>query len=353
MLVVLDPYKGFSFTSEKPFKLPKSRSNGFDVLNWEEFLPSPAEYDEINSKNEEFSGSESPLKSLKFTRLERKQIKKKAAALKRKLRLQPADDDNSIVDPDLNHYTLKQRLKKLHHTISGNGKDCKIFDIGLVSFYRLDVDYIVPGEWLNDNNISFVYEALLTYFIKPHRFGFQVYLLFPALVQLFVHYPVVDEIRAILPLKELSKLKFVFIPFNFIDESDLVDLEDANSGDHWALCVLSIPEKKLFVYDSMTFDDEEEDDTLLLQLATRLQSALFRKNEPIKIVKMKCCQQTNFDDCGVFLVMFSCYLVMLLMSEQATDLDIGSVAFDALAGRCSMMELVHKLALAEKGRTAA
>lgn len=335
--------------AEKPAELPKSRSNGFDVLDWELHLPFAAAKDDVLPNiDDSVLDHETPAKNLKFTRLERKQIKKKAAALKRRLRLLNGADQSPIADLGVDAYTSKQRIRKLHQLVAGTGGDCKIFDFGLIAFYKLDADYIVPGEWLNDNNISFVYEALSTYFVKPHPFGFQVYMLFPALVQLFLHYPVVEDVKSILPLKDLAKLKFVFIPFNFIDESDLADLEDANSGDHWALCVLSIAEKKLYVYDSMTFDDDEEDDTLLLQLATRLQAALFKKSDTLKIVKMKCGQQSNFDDCGVYLVMFSCFLLSMLMSGKNTDLDISKVDFDPLAGRVSMMELVYKLTVAER-----
>lgn len=343
MLVVLDPYKGFCYTSAKAENLLVVHSNGFDQLKWDEHLPNV----KIDSKFLNVDQLEEDGKKVKITRLERKQIKKKAASLKRQLRL-ASNEGSVLLAEEINPYLAKQRIKKLHAAVA-SGQDQKIFDFGLIAFYKSDADYIVPGEWLNDNNISFVYEALTTYFIKPHRFGYQVYLLFPALVQLFLHYPVLEEISAILPVKELSKLKFVFIPFNFIDEYDSVDLEDANNGDHWALSVLSMDERKLYVYDSMTFDDDESD-VLLRQLATRLKAALLRPKDTISVVKMKCGQQSNFDDCGVYLIMFSCYLVSLLMSENNTNLDLSKVVFNALSGRLSMMELVYKLAAAGPGQ---
>lgn len=337
MLVVLDPYKGFCFVKEKATVNPVVHTNGFDQLDWEKHLPEGGNVDKNDS--EEIAEENAP--KTKISRAERKQIKKQVAA-KRKLRLSAADSDAMVLKNEPNPYLAKQRLKKLHGMLA-SGADTKLFDFGLIAFYKSDVDYVVPGEWLNDNNISFVYEALSTYFLKPHTFGHQVYMLYPALVQLFLHYPIVEEISGILPMKDLKKLKFVFIPFNFIDECDLVDLEDANNGDHWALCLLSVEERKLYVYDSMSFDDDEEDDQLLHQLASRLKTALFKPKDTISIVKMKCGQQTNFDDCGVYLVMFSCYLVSLLMSEEPTNLDLTRVVFNPLSGRLSMMELVYKL----------
>lgn len=335
MLVVLDPYKGFCFVKDKIPIHPVVHSNGFDQLRWEDHLA------DIDIEETEVDPEKVP--KSKISRAERKQIKKKVAH-KRRLRLAAASA--SVVSDVHNPYLAKQRIRKLHDLLA-SGADAKLFDFGLIAFYKSDVDYVVPGEWLNDNNISFVYEALSAYFIRPHAFGHQVYMLYPALVQLFLHYPVLDDIASILPMKDLKKLKFVFIPFNFLDESD-ADLEHANNGDHWALCVLSMDEHKLYVFDSMSIDDKEADD-LLHQLASRLKSVLFRPKDTVSIVKMECGQQSNFDDCGVFLVMFSCYLVSMLMSETATNLDIGRVAFNPLSGRLSMMELVYKMANASKG----
>lgn len=344
MVVILDQFKGFTHVAGKVDNLPSGVTTGFDQLDWDGNLPEESPVVAGDDQPEE------PEKKTKTSRLERKQLKKKAAALKRQLRLLiSTGEDAKLHGQHQNVYLAKMRIKKLHNAVAGgSGADDKLFDFGLIAFYRSDADYIVPGEWLTDNNISFVYEALSTYFIKPHRFGFQLYLLFPALVQLFLHYPIVDDIAAFLPTKELAKLKYVFIPFNFIDEADSVDLEDANNGDHWALSVLCMDTRKLYVYDSMSFDDDDETDQLLQQLATRLKSALFKPKDTISIVKMKCCQQDNFDDCGVFLSMFSCYLVSLLMSEKPTDLDISKVDFDPIGGRLAMMELVYKLAMAEK-----
>lgn len=295
-----------------------------------------------NDINDINDANDALIKPKKPTRQQRKVLKREAASVKRRLRLQvEIHDPATNLEP--NPYMAKLQIKKLHRLIcAGDNSDSKLFDFGLIAFYKSDADYIVPGEWLNDNNISFVYEMLSTYFIKQHNFGHQVYLLFPALVQLFLHYPVVKEIASILPMKELSKLKFVFIPFNFITESD-VDLESANNGDHWALCLLNNAERKLLVYDSMSDDEDTEDDALLHKLASRLKSVLFKPSDSISIIKMKCGQQDNFDDCGVYLIMFSCYLVWMLMSGEKTDLDLSKVNFDAMGGRLAMMELVYKL----------
>lgn len=334
MLLVLDPHRGFCWAKESPEKL-KVESNGFDRLNWEEWIGELA-----NNAALETESDKEEVK--KVSKIESKKEARRARKEQRIARLQKqstpsVSSESSHVE--FNPYSANQQIKKLHSAMAKGLGDVQILQFGSVALYTSDLDHLVPGEWLNDNNISLVYELLTSYFLKSHAFGHQVQLLYPSLVQLFLHYPIVSELLAILP-KELTKLKFVFLPFNFID-MDGVDMEDANNGDHWALCILSQMEKKLYVFDSMTSDDD--DDLLLDQLAQRLKAALFKPSDVLKIQKMSCDQQDNFDDCGVFLIMISCYLVSELISERPTNLDISEVKFNALSGRLFMMELVNQL----------
>lgn len=320
MLIQLDPHKGICFGSKVHSK-PESTTNGFDQLPWDLHIPEPESTPEVKDVS---------VKSKKTTRKERKEALKQQKMTDRILRLHNPDD--------FNPYTAKQKIKKLHASMK-SPTNCKLVEFGSIALYASDLEHLIPGEWLNDNNISLVYELTTSFFVKPHPFGHQIQLLYPSLVQLFLHYPLLDELHAILP-KELAKLKVVFIPFSFID-ADSVDMEDANNGDHWALCVLSVAEKKLYVFDSMS--SEDDDDALLDQLALRLKSALFKPKDTLKVVKLPCDQQDNFDDCGVFLIMFTCYLVSQLMSEKETDFDLGKVKFNALSARLFMVELIHRL----------
>lgn len=348
MLYVLNPYKGLCFSPEKHPERSLVHSDGLDQFDWELVLPEV----EISPPPTE-AAEDLPKKKGKEARKERKEMKKHrktspiAAVAHAKLARAGLTSSSSSDVEDFNPYVAKKRLTSLHFQISktvlGDG-DTKLFKFELVDIYKSDVDYLLPEEWLNDNNISFVYEMLITYFLKPHDFGFHIHLFFPALTQLFLHYPIEEDLQGMLPMKDLAKLKVVFLPFNFIDSDDYVDLEDANNGDHWALCVLSIPERKLYVYDSMAFEGEN-DDALLHKLSLRLQKTLFKPNEKITMLKMKCDQQQNFDDCGVFLIMFSCYLIAKLLSEEPTDLGLANVKFNPMLGRMKIMEIIYKLAL--------
>lgn len=354
-MLVLDPHKGFSFVLSHHTKSGKVHSNGFDQLNWDEHLEplddSVSENSFSNSatatQTSETTESEDLAGPKKLSRKLKKELKQQKKATARKLRLAKKGISEAVRDSEFNEYTAKQEIKKLHGLIlkktknAPPGDDSKVFHYESVAYYKSDVDHLVPGEWLNDNNIALVYELLTNLYLKQTPFGHEILLLYPSLIQLFLHYPIIEEIPSILPQKELKKAKFLFIPFNFVEEN--IDLEDANNGDHWALCVLSIMEKKLYVFDSMSSEDDHEGDKLLAQLATRLRAAIYKPNDTLSIMQMPCDQQDNFDDCGVYCIMFTIYLISQLISEEPVELDIRDVVFNPLSGRLFMMELVNRL----------
>lgn len=317
MAIILDPHKGFCRVDHS-IKNESISTYGFEKLDWESQFPDLA-----------LPVAETPL-SLAPT-------KRAKAKLNRKLRKK----QQSPPDLHLTYSSAKKRMQTIFQDLSRDADDdSKLFQFELVPFYKSDLEFVLPGEWFNDNHIAFVYEAIQVFFLKKHAFGFQVQLLLPSLVQLFLHFPG-DDLENMLLKKDLAKAKYVFIPFNFIDEYEDIDMEDANNGDHWALCVLDVAAKQLLVYDSMSSDDD--DDSLLLELAKKLGQFTYNRSEAVQLVKMKCDQQQNFDDCGVFLLMITCLLISRLISGQAVTLEIPDVRFEAMSGRLAVMELVEKM----------
>lgn len=337
---------------------PLVKSVGFEQLPWDDVFLESGEDDADNEV-------EDPMKKLTKSERKEKRLQKKVnAARRRKLqREQENAGDSNAGDSagDGSSYAITTNLKRVYNkilTLSGESRshDCKLFQYHSTAVYRSDLDLLWPEEWLNDNNISLMFELIYQNFLKPkldlHKFNHQVQLLNPSLVQLFLHFPP-DNIEAILPLDDLKNLKFIFLPINFID-NDNIDFEDVNNGDHWSLALFSVLENRLYVYDSMNIDDDDAEKEWLGELTTRLSSckSIVKGNKKIDVVKMLCDQQDNFDDCGVYLIMIACYLVKQLLfhdEEQNSndgitiDLDIGNVRFNATAGRLYMMELIYKL----------
>ncbi|CAK9439454.1 uncharacterized protein LODBEIA_P35660 [Lodderomyces beijingensis] len=345
---------------------PKERilTNGLQCLPWSQYMPEMDESKEPPEEEEEATTApDGTAPRTKLTRSEKRELrqsKKISAQRKRQLKRQSELDEKGrgvvVEDVAYRPYMAKQEIKHLFTNIILNKsdtkdalslrKDFKILQYHSIALYRSDLEHILPGEWLNDNDISFVYELLVQIFIKSDQcrdFATQIQLLFPSLVQLMLHFPA-DDIENLLPMSDLSKSRFIFLPINFIDEPlEEVDLETSNNGDHWALGVLSLLENKLYIYDSMRISDNENDARQLMSLCAKLESCPKLIKGKITVVHMKCDQQRNFDDCGVFVIMITCYLVSQLLFHDRISLDVSNIQLNALDARLYIMKLIAKL----------
>lgn len=339
--IVYDESKGFCYGADdsRTLRLRENvNSTGFNLIPWDELIPLIEEDTEVETEK-------STKKMTKQEKRAQRQQKKINVARKKKLERDSISDQ--VQDQESNPIMVDSQIRKLYTKIlklsdTPKNQDVKLFQYESIAMYKSDVEYLLPGEWLNDSDISLIYELLTQLVLKELKHGNQVQLLFPSLIQLFLHFP--SDYESVLPISDLKNLKFIFIPINFIDDFDSVDLESANQGDHWALAIFSVLESKLYLYDSM-ISDENSDQKLLNELSKRLVSCknTFNVNK-IDIQTMKCDQQSNFDDCGVYLLMITCFMLnKLLFSDGAINMDISQVKFDPLKTRLTMMDLVHRL----------
>lgn len=345
--VIYDEHKGYCVTNEPINKVNENEgiiNNGLQTLPWDLYLPE--ETDDLLLASDNTSTS-TPKPLTKQEKREAKQLKKINASRRRKLkREQELDNKRESKFPDFKPYLAKQELKALFSSIvkstcQNSKADAKILQYHSIALYKSDLEHILPGEWLNDNNISLIYELIIQIFIKHGRkFSNQIQLLFPSLIQLLMHFP--DDVESLLPVDELKSLKLIFLPINFIDEMD-VDLEDANNGDHWSLGVLSLLDNTLYVYDSMQIDDDEISEIQLKKLVQKLQSCNTIVHGKLKVRHLKCDQQQNFDDCGVYVIMITCYLINQLLHQDEMSLDISRVKFNPLDARLYIMKLISRL----------
>lgn len=345
--VIYDERKGYCVTNEPINKVNENEgiiNNGLQTLPWDLYLPE--ETDDLLLASDNTSTS-TPKPLTKQEKREAKQLKKINASRRRKLkREQELDNKGESKFPDFKPYLAKQELKALFSSIvkstcQNSKADAKILQYHSIALYKSDLEHILPGEWLNDNNISLIYELIIQIFIKHGRkFSNQIQLLFPSLIQLLMHFP--DDVESLLPIDELKSLKLIFLPINFIDEMD-VDLEDANNGDHWSLGVLSLLDNTLYVYDSMQIDDDEISEIQLKKLVQKLQSCNTIVHGKLKVRHLKCDQQQNFDDCGVYVIMITCYLINQLLHQDEMSLDISRVKFNPLDARLHIMKLISRL----------
>lgn len=310
-------------------------------------------------------------KPIKMSKQERKQArldKKISVSRNRKLKhlaeteqiSGPSSTSFPLVDHEINPYVIKSRINQVRTeilsdpSISSTDRDFKIVQYHGIALYKSDIDLLSPGEWLNDNNIAFMYELIDQELLRKTllartAFSKQVVLLFPAIVQLFLHYPDASAAATFLPAAEIENLRFVFLPINFGDISG--GWTDTGQGDHWLLALWLVLELKLYFYDSMDLGghDDNDENAVLSQLAKRLSlcTATANNGSPIVFERLRCCQQRNFDDCGVHVVMNTCILLSRIIIHEnlpgKINLDISRVQTHALGARHAMIELVKNV----------
>ncbi|CCE78083.1 Piso0_000696 [Millerozyma farinosa CBS 7064] len=359
--IVLDEFKGYCLSNEREVqKDSKSQetvlSDGIFELPWDAYLDFDSDKECVDPRSSSAGNGAQNDGKKKMNKREKREYRlqrKIRASMNKKARREQESSRTSSepITIDDNPYALQQKISNVHkkildHANAGKEKEVKLFQYYSISAYKSDLSYIMPDEWISDNNISLIFEMINQVFLKNPdiKFGKQITLLCPSVVQLFLHFPIDEKFESILPTKELEESKLVFMPVNYMDDTDIYDLEQVNNGDHWVLCLLNLMDNCLYVYNSMREDDDEDQKTLV-ELINRLQKckSIVGGKQKIKIIHMNCDQQTNSNDCGVFLLMITCILAKRLLFKDRIILDISNVKFSTLAGRLRIMELMYRI----------
>ncbi|KAH3661971.1 hypothetical protein OGAPHI_006150 [Ogataea philodendri] len=224
---------------------------------------------------------------------------------------------------------------------SGENKVLKYHDI---TVYQEDVLNLRDDEWLNDNNIAFIYEYITHTHIEPtlkRRLKFankqmvtdSIILLMPTFVFLLAHHPEPEQLKGVLP--GIEKAKFVFMPLN-----DNEDLGVAEGGYHWSLVVLNVDEKIALVYDSMESANETETKNLIDKV-NKYYGTKFRI-----VVDSHTPQQNNGSDCGISVAAFTAILVARLLNveeKHRINMSLENVQFSALDARLFVLKCMKRL----------
>lgn len=317
MPLVLDEYKGFCIDhSSSNEKHSGIRTTGIDSL--------PTYDSIINSGQDNIAEVEIEPESKKTKqqkRLEKQQKKIRISQRKLKQRLKEAPESAVEVTSSAKPL-LGTQIKKVYSKLATK-EETKLLQFESVALYTTDLDQILPGEWINDNIISLVYEYLTETVFKNHKKF--VKLISPAVVQLisFTDHDILDP-------KDFKSSKIIFLPVNETEE-----------GDHWFLMVLNILEHEVLVYDSMVDETDSESKLLINKIVDRLAKQGIISNK-MKVKFMKIEQQSNFDDCGVYVIMISCYIANMLMN-QSINFDLSDIKFNPLKGRLDIMHIIYHL----------
>lgn len=307
MAIRFDEYKGFVLDPHLSIHRPEELTTGIDKLPIKSILA-------LN----ETDGDIVNVSSKKSKRAERQQ-QQRVRMSKRKLK-------QTTKSLDDNPYKVTNEIKKIYSKYNVK-QEIKLLQYGSVSLYSTDLTQVLPGEWINDNIISIIYEYLNINCLDTDIMKKSITLMVPSVVQL-IAYTDFDIIEA----KDFKQLKFIFLPINETEE-----------GDHWVLGVLNLLENKFLIYDSMTGD--------IIDIYSRLLEKFIKLgivSNQMQIQQMKIEQQTNFDDCGVYLLMISCYLIHMLINEEV-NFDLKSIKLDPITGRLHILKLITWLIDTEGG----
>lgn len=220
---------------------------------------------------------------------------------------------------------------KLHHTLQKqlyNKPGDVVLEFYDVTVYKEDIDNLQPGYWLNDNNISFVYEYLERLEIMRAGFQSQIFLLRPSMAFLLGQGDP-KEVAEFLP--DFKHASFIFLPINDNNNVEIV------SGNHWSLLVVSVEDGKAIYYDTVG----ECNIAAARNVADKLGVVLGQK---LNFLVAPTPQQSNGSDCGVYVCEITSLLLRrLLYTEGFIDLGISNLTFVADAGRTFILTAILQL----------
>ncbi|KAL3318420.1 SUMO1 sentrin specific peptidase 8 [Cichlidogyrus casuarinus] len=152
-----------------------------------------------------------------------------------------------------------------------------------------DLVTVNPGEWINDNVISFMYEHLTHCFLGTAKE--RILLMEPCVVQLAVS----SDPSVIFDPLHVRQREWIFLPVNDVNASPA---PCSSSGSHWALVVFSPSRHEAFYIDSSGFSN--------LNSAKMVCDALCRYcNLYLELQPLQCLQQDNGYDCGIYCLVFT------------------------------------------------
>lgn len=227
---------------------------------------------------------------------------------------------------------LRLHLSLLHQ-LMGRGEE-PVLQYYDTTVYRSDLSNLYDDEWLNDNNISFLYEYLERTRLKEYHKNGKIVLLRPSMAYLLRHTDDPSSLKPVLP--NLDRARFIFLPIN-----DNPDVSAIEGGAHWSLLVVSTMDKKTLYYDTMHRANYQVSMQTSMKLGQLLGSQL-------GFVVLPTPQQINMSDCGVLVCEITALLLFRLLNIKPAngnkvDFALDNVYLIASAGRSFMLTVILEL----------
>ncbi|KAK0751762.1 hypothetical protein B0T18DRAFT_436030 [Schizothecium vesticola] len=196
-----------------------------------------------------------------------------------------------------------------------------------------DISALRNDDWLTDNNIAF-WEEWLEREILPAYPEARIVLLRPTMTFLLMQTKDLKSIVSALP--DFRKVTHIFLPVN-----DAQKAQQADSGSHWSLLLVSVIDRVAFHYDSMGGHNFTE----ARHCADRLGLVL---GVPLLFHQMEDCpQQENNSDCGVYVCILMRHLLIKRLlnanANQKVDMSMGGKLVDAHGARKEMLKIIESM----------
>jgi sentrin-specific protease 8 len=232
------------------------------------------------------------------------------------------------------HYDVLRKYQHFHQMLAGLSPDRIVLQYYDSSVYKEDIDNLEVDEWLNDNNISFIYEYLKhTVMAKILRKSPNIIqLVKPSIAYLLLHTQDIESM-AVEMQSGLRNAQFLFLPIN-----DNPDVSAVEGGTHWSLMVISIVDRKALYYDSMY-------EGFVTSAAARMRKQMSRLLRiDLELISVMTPQQLNGSDCGVIVVEITALLLNRLVHETGQiNLECGPMPLAPHAGRTFILSRILQL----------
>lgn len=232
------------------------------------------------------------------------------------------------------HYEVLHKYQHFYQILAGLSPDKIVLQYYDSSVYKEDIDNLEVGEWLNDNNISFIYEYLNHTVMAEilRKSPNIIQLVKPSIAYLLLHTQDI-EAMAVEMQPGLRNAQFLFLPIN-----DNPDVSAVEGGTHWSLMVISIVDHKALYYDSMY-------NGLVTSAATQMRKQMSRLlRVDLDLISVITPQQVNGSDCGVIVVEITALLLNRLVNETGKiNLECGPMPLAPHAGRTYILSRILQL----------
>ena len=198
---------------------------------------------------------------------------------------------------------------------------------------KSDLLLLEKGCWLNDNIIAFYFEYLERTF--QSQFNAKVTFLNPSTSQM-AKFMSCEDLSSMLEGLNLSSADFSFIAVN-----DNISAEDPG-GSHWSLLFFDRGNKKFSHFDSFDKSNAASAEVLVNNFKHILAC-------PDSVtIHVKCPQQANCYDCGVFVISYTDFLSRTLLGIEHRPIDEVVTQGSVEEQRKRIIDLIHSLAINSK-----